>query len=85
MNGNWKNVLCVIGRHCRIFGRGLVRTCYGAATAGLVGIAVYGFLVIGGESGWVAVCDFIATIATATVALTCMYAMGAGVKKGAKR
>lgn len=84
MSRNWKKVLNAMGQHCKIFARGFVRTCYGALTAGLVGLAVYGFVAIGSESGWVAVCDFVATVATVTVAVGCIYHQGCR-KRGAVR
>ena len=65
-----------IGYHCKIFLRGFVKVAYGAAVAGLLGLAVYGFAEIPFEDGYVAVCDFIAAIATLSVALTCTYAFG---------
>ena len=78
-----QSVCKTIGRHCKILLKGFMRMVYGAATAGLVGLAVYGFVMISTESGWTAVCDFIASTATAVVALTCMYAQGVTRKRGA--
>ena len=49
---------------------------YGALVAGLLAIAVYGFISIKGEAGYVAVFDFIASTATMLVALCNMYVMG---------
>ena len=69
--------------HTKIVIRGLLRTIYGAAVAGLIAMAVYGFVSVTNESGWVAVWDFVASCATLIVALSNMYLMG-GRKKGAK-
>lgn len=69
--------------HTKIVWRGFYRTLYGAAVAGLISLAVYGFVSITNEAGWTAVCDFIASCATLVVALTNMYLMGCN-KKGAK-
>ena len=75
----WK----VVKFHARIAWRGLCRTLYGAAVAVLIGMAVCGFVFIPSETGWVAVFDFIASCATAMVALSNMYLMGFN-KKGEK-
>ena len=69
--------------HAKIAWRGLYRTLYGAAVAGLVALAIYGFVSVTTETGWTAVCDFIASCATLVVALANMYWMGCN-KKGAK-
>ena len=69
--------------HLRIMWRGLCRTVYGAAVAGLIAMAIYGFISVTTETGWMAVCDFIVACATLIVALSNMYLMG-GRKKGAK-
>lgn len=65
--------------------RGFVRMVVGAAVAGLFAMAIYGFVMIDKESGWTAVCDFIAAIATTTCAMSGMLFIGGGIKKGAKR
>lgn len=69
--------------HAKIAWRGFYRTLYGAAVAGLLAMAVYGFVSVTTETGWTAVCDFIASCATLIVALANMYWMGCN-KKGAK-
>ena len=69
--------------HTKIAWRGFYRTVYGAAVAGLIALAVYGFVSVTNETGWTAVCDFIASCATLVVALSNMYLMGCK-KKGAK-
>ena len=69
--------------HAKVAWRGFCRTVYGALVAGLIALAVYGFVSVTNESGWTAVCDFIASCATLVVALSNMYLMG-GCKKGAK-
>ena len=67
--------------HARIAWRGLCRTVYGAAVAGLLAIAVYRFVSVAGETGWMAVCDFIAACATMIVALANMYLIGCRKKR----
>ena len=69
--------------HAKIMLRGFCRTVYGALVAGLIALAVYGFVSLTTETGWTAVFDFIASCATIVVALSNMYLMG-GKKKGAK-
>ena len=71
--------------HAKIAWRGFYRTLYGAAVAGLIALAVYGFVYVTTETGWTAVCDFIASCATLVVALLNMYLMGGRKKGGAKR
>lgn len=67
--------------HARIAWRGFGRTLYGAAVAGLIALAVYGFVSVATETGWMAVCDFIASCATMIVALANMYLMGCRKKR----
>ena len=69
--------------HAKIAWRGFYRTLYGAAIAGLIAMAVYGFVSVTNESGWAAVCDFIAACAMLMVAIANMYLIG-GRKKGTK-
>ena len=69
--------------HAKVALRGFCRTMYGASVAGLVAFAVYGFVAVANETGWLAVCDFVASCATLIVALSNMYLIGCR-KKGAK-
>ena len=70
--------------HSKIAWRGFYRTLYGAAVAGLLAMAVYGFVSVTTETGWTAVCDFIAACATLIIAIANMYLMGGKKKGGAK-
>ena len=81
INRAWK----VFKFHTKIAWRGFCRTLYGAAVAGLIAMAIYGFVSVTTETGWTAVCDFIASCATLIVALANMYLMGGRKKGGAKR
>ena len=76
-----KNAAKVLCYHGKILWRGLKRMLYGAATAGLFGMAIYGFVMIPSEGGYIAVCDFIGAIATMLMALVCMYHQGCGKKR----
>ena len=84
MKRNFMEVMQLIGYHGAILLRGFAKVLYGAAVAGLIGLAAYGFYMIPSEDGYVAVLDFIAAISTLSVALTCMYAFGQKRKKGAR-
>ena len=75
----WKTVKF----HAKVAWRGFCRTLYGAMIAALMAMAIYGFVSLTNETGWVAVLDFVASCATMLVALSNMYMMG-GRKKGAK-
>lgn len=70
--------------HASIMVKGVTRTLYGALVAGLICIAVYGFVQLTSEAGYTAVCDFIASTATLVVAFCNIYVMG-GKKRGAKK
>jgi uncharacterized membrane protein len=69
--------------HAKIAWRGFCRTLYGAMIATLMAMAVYGFVALTSETGWVAVWDFVASCATLLVALSNMYFIGTN-KKGGK-
>lgn len=84
MNVSFKEAMQQIGFHGAILLRGFAKVVYGAAVAGLVGLAAYGFYMIPSEDGYVAVCDFIGSIMTLSVALICMYGFGQKRKKGAR-
>ena len=79
---NFTKALDQVKFHTRIVARGLARSIYGSLAVGLLAIAIYGFVQINTESGYTAVCDFIASCATLVVALCNMYVMG---KKGRGR
>lgn len=70
-------------KHAKVFIKGLSRVLFGTLTAGAYGLAIYGFMSIPAEGGYTAVCDFVAAVATLSVALSCTYYMGRG--KGAKK
>ena len=80
-----KKAWAMVKFHAKIAWRGFYRTLYGAAVAGLIAMAIYGFVSVTTETGWTAVCDFIASCATMVVALLNMYLMGGRKKGGAKR
>lgn len=69
--------------HAKIAWRGFCRTLYGAVVAGLIAMAIYGFVSVTTETGWAAVFDFIASCTTLIVAMCNVYRIGCN-KKGAK-
>ena len=77
-----KNILEQVKFHGGIVLKGFARTIYGALVAGLLACAVYGFICIRGESGYIAVFDFVAACATLAVAVCNLYAMGGKGKRG---
>ena len=79
-----KKAWATVKFHAKIAWRGFCRTVYGALVAGLIALAVYGFVSLTTETGWTAVFDFIASCATLIVALSNMYLMGGNKKDGAK-
>ena len=82
---DFKSAAKSVWYHSKIMARGFTRVLYGAGTAGLIALAIYGYVMIPSEGGYAAVCDFIGATATIMTALCCMYAQGAAKKKGAKR
>ena len=81
---NFKKVLKQVKAHADIMLRGLARTLYGTLVAGLIAVAIYGFVLIKSEGGYAAVFDFIAACATLVVALANAYVLGSK-KRGAKK
>lgn len=79
----FKRVLAKVIFHASILFRGFCKAVYGAAITGLIVFSVYGFVAVSIETGWTAVCDFIASCALLVVALGGMYLMGSR-KKAAK-
>ena len=70
--------------HLWVMWRGFCRTVYGASVAGLVAMAIYGFISVSKGTGWTAVFDFVSACVNMAVALANMYLMGER-KKDRKR
>ena len=81
---DFNKVMKQVKFHADILLRGLARTLYGSLIAGLIGFAIYGFVLIHKENGYTAVFDFIAACATLTVALANAYALG-NKRRGGKK
>ena len=73
---DFSKTLTTIGQHFRILASGFKRTLLGAITAGLFAVGIYGLCLVPSEDGYVAVLDFVASIATLIVAFGCMYFQG---------
>ena len=75
--------------HARILWRGFLRTVYGAMIAGLIAMAIYGFVSARNEAGWEEVFDYIVSAVLFIEALGNMYFMGrrknGGTKNKARR
>ena len=85
MRIDFKKTIRCVKHHSKILFKGFVRMMYGTATAGLLALAVYGFAMIPTEDGYIAVCDFIGSVATAVIGVTCMWDIGRDRKKGVKK
>lgn len=79
-----RNTLANASYHASILLKGLTRTLYGALIAGLFGFAFFGFVSIANEDGYVAVFDFVASVATLAVAVCNMYYIGSKKGRGKK-
>lgn len=78
---DYKSAMNDIRHHGRILWKGLKRMMYGALTAGLFVLGIYGFAVINHENGWTAVCEFIVAMGALVMAIICMYRQGGGKRK----
>ena len=78
------NILANASFHASILLKGLARTLYGSLIAGLIGVSFYGFVSIANEDGYLAVFDFIASVATIVVAVCNMYCLGLKKRSGKK-
>ena len=71
-----KRALANVKFHLRVMWCGFCRTVYGAAVAGLIAMAIYGFISVSKGTGWTAVFDFGSACVNMAVALANMYLMG---------
>lgn len=79
---DFKKVARFAAYHSMIILRGFAKMLYGTVTAGMIGLAVYGFTAIPSEGGYVAVCDFIGAVTLTVIALCCMYWFGSRKRTG---
>ena len=71
-----KMTLARVKFHARILWRGFLRTVYGALIAGLIAMAIYGFVSASKESGWDAVFDYIVSAVLLIEAIGNMHFIG---------
>jgi hypothetical protein len=79
----FKRIMAKVIFHASVLFRGLCKAVYGAAITGLIVFSVCGFVAVSSETGWTAVCDFVASCALLVIALGGMYLIGCR-KRGAK-
>ena len=70
--------------HARILCRGFLRTVYGALIAGLIAMAIYGFVSAKNETGWEEVFDYIVSSVLLLESIGNMYFMGRRKNGGAR-
>ena len=70
--------------HARILWRGFLRTVYGALIAGLIAMAIYGFVSAQNEAGWEEVFDYIVSSVLLLESIGNMYFIGRLKKNGAR-
>ena len=70
--------------HARILWRGFLRTVYGAMIAGLIAMAIYGFISARNEAGWEEVFDYIVSAVLLLESIGNMYFMGRRNNVGTK-
>ena len=68
-------------RFGKTLAKGMWRMICGAATAAMIGLAVYGFANIASEDGYVAVFDFIGALIVLGMAMMFMYILGGGKRR----
>lgn len=64
--------------HIMIMLKGFARVILGAISAGLVGLAGYGLILVAGENGYAAVANFIVAVLFLTFAGILIYLLGCG-------
>ena len=70
--------------HLRIMWRGFCRTVYGALIAGLIAMAIYGFVSARNEAGWEEVFDYVVSAVLLIESIGNMYFIGRLKKNGAR-
>lgn len=80
----FQNAMITARFHASILLNGIARTLYGSLIAVLFGVSFYGFVNLANENGYLAVVDFIASIATFAIAVMNVYCIGI-MKRGGKK
>ena len=79
-----KRALANVKFHLLVMWRGFCRTVYGAVVAGLIAMAIYGFVSAQNEVGWEEVFDYVVSAVLLIEAIGNMYFMGRLKKNGAR-
>ena len=79
-----KMALARVKFHARILWRGFLRTVYGALIAGLIAMAIYGFVSARNEVGLEAAFDYIVSSVLLLESIGNMYFIGRLKKNGAR-
>ena len=85
MKNDFKKTVRLIGFHASVLLKGFARMIYGATMGAMIAAAVYGFIMIPYEGGYIAVCEFLASTCVMCIALGGIYLMGGSTKKGATK
>lgn len=67
--------------HVLVFLRGFCRAIYGSAISCMILLSVHGFVSVGEENGWIAVCEFISACSAMVATLANMYLFGIRKKR----
>ena len=78
----FRNVAIHVCYHALVFLKGLVKVLYGALMTGLIALAVYGFVAVPTEGGYVAVLDFVGAVGCLFLAIGGTYLIGGKRNKG---
>ena len=77
-----KMALANVKFHLRIMWRGFCKIVYGVAVAGLIAMAIYGFISVSKGTGWTAVLKFFIACVLMIEGLGQMYLTGRNKKSG---
>lgn len=79
-----RRIVRAVRYHGIILITGFLRMVIGTGTAGAFAMAGYGFFKIPSEGGYIAVMAFLCAVLTLGFAVSSMYTMGGGKRKGVK-
>lgn len=85
MKKYYKKAIRLIGFHGGVLLKGFIKMLYGATMAMLATVAIYGFVGIPSEGGYIAVSSFLLSTCTMLVALGGIYYMGISTLKETKK
>ena len=85
MKNDFKKTVRLIGLHAGVLLKGFAKMIYGMVMGAMIAAGIYGFVMIPYESGYIAVCEFLAATCVMCIALGGVYLMGGSTKKGATK